>query len=385
MRPAYRELRTDRTVTCPATRRDGHWHTGAPTSHHSSPPRTYYPRTNCWDVRHHTLTADLQLPPDDALADLQQALHHLDTVPWPPQTTPTLQLTRSLRDYRNSEGMTTALATDTWDLSLHGPTGTSLRRLTHSPAALARLAARLAAQWQQQHHQPPPAPAPLPDHTALVLAPAVAGVLIHELIGHALEEGDLPPRTPVLPAHTRITAPPAAGRPADDEGVTTRALTLVDDGTTALAPTDRTTTPHDSCPAGHAWCAPHGLQPRLRLLDLTVHNPAAPHGHGAWPAATAYCTAVRGAQYHAGQALLDISHAELVTSGTAPLLLAPFRLAAGHRDLARAVFTTTTPALLDKPDHAPRGACIKHGDLLPSRVQCPPLLLPHPRVMRYGR
>jgi len=94
-------------------------------------------------------------------------------------------------------------------------------------------------------------PAPEPGSTAAVLAPGVAGIVAHELIGHALE-GDVVSRGSTWIGTQTFAAPgvpvtviddPRRGRGAwmiDDEGVAANETTLIDQGRSVGMLLDRT-------------------------------------------------------------------------------------------------------------------------------------------------
>ncbi|HZB50142.1 MAG TPA: metallopeptidase TldD-related protein [Mycobacteriales bacterium] len=187
----------------------------------------------------------------------------------------------------------------------------------------------------------------------LLLEPAVAGVLLHELVGHAVEEGDAAEGTRVLPPGVDVRAEPLRATVVDDAGVPTSSVPLVVDG--------RVSAP----PRGHAWVGAHGPRPRTRLplLRVSAGRPGVEP-----PADVLRCRAVRGARYFRGLALLDLARVERPGGTHRP---------AAARAVVRAADLVAATLLAGGPESPGRyGLCVKDGDGLPSRVDCPALLLP---------
>jgi TldD protein len=119
--------------------------------------------------------------------------------------------------------------------------------------------------------------------TAAVFAPAVAGIVVHELIGHALE-GDVVaagrshlvggPASVVIPRSVRVVDDPTRGRAPwtiDDEGTASRPVVLVEDGRVAGLLHDLTTALTSAAePTGHGRRGSYldGVLPRMGCTYL---------------------------------------------------------------------------------------------------------------------
>lgn len=370
MSERFEELRRDSTSTYHAIRCAAGWSLSGPEALLTDHRRSRCGAGSEWEIRRVTGTA----PTADRPAGrslLEENLRLLDGLRWPPDTTVKFTLVHGRRDYRNSRGTEATIDISRWEVSMTHHCGRSLRRVTPHQDGVLALGEYLVA-------NPPPLappsrrPARSSDGArAVVLAPAVTGVLLHELVGHAGEEGHLTAGQRILPPGFQITAEPPAGRHLDDEGVESAPLVVVADGLVVTRLRDR-----QSCqdradrPSGHAWASPHAPAPRLRLPQLGVH--ARPVDYGAVPTeGLLHCRAVRGARYFRGQAVLDVASAELVRPGGREAV-APLRLAVGLDGLADAVALTDGTTR----DQAPAGLCVKNGEPLPSWTAGPELLLP---------
>jgi hypothetical protein len=254
------------------------------------------------------------------------------------------------RRFVNSDGLRSDRST-TW-FGVHGRRGS---RWTTTPAdAVAALETGATEQVTG-----PLAGAPA--NTPVLLRRPVAGILVHELIGHAVEETDLAPGSAVLPAGVSVVRPGRTGE-YDDEGAEVGGdLLIVEDGRVAARR-----------PAGDAWCGPHSPRPRPRMLDLHVR--ASPRTF-ALPDLYLVVNRLRGGRYFRGQAVLDVAEASLIRDGeTWPV--APFRLVISHADLRWRVMPMVSPS-----DGDPlTGPCIKDGDLMMSTTSAPALLVTEPRT-----
>lgn len=373
----FRERRHDHTVTCAAVLSGTTWSVGVPESRQTEHLRSYVPGENRWEVYYATLAPGRLDLAQQVVTDVHQALSVHGDQRWPVDTTVRLEVTGGRRDYSNSEETAVSFAIEKWELSLTHRSGASLRRLTDHSRKLSYLVDYLTAQWRwpetptRNERNVPEGGAPV------LLASSAAGVLIHELVGHALEEGDVWPGQQLLPAGVHVTAEAASLTGVDDEGVPTKTRRVIGDGNVLLTVRDRMST-MDTCgpPTGHAVASPHAPMPRLRLPNLHMCADEEVQ-ETSLPEHFIRCTAVRGARYFHGQAVLDVARAELVTqSGTAPL--PPFRLAVGHHELRDLVVITHQ----GRPEVTPPGLCIKHGEPLSSMVTCPPLLLHQTHLLR---
>lgn len=202
--------------------------------------------------------------------------------------------------------------------------------------------------------QPPPARAVLP----VVLAPAVAGVLMHELIGHVIEE--LPPRAgPLLvgPRNFNVRAYHPRRRGYDDEGTAVADAAVVRSGTLQA--------PHPF--GGLSQAAWHRGWPQARCTHLTVAPAEATSALFARAVGGLVATATSGAELLGRYAVLRVSAAAWLPDrhpATAFLLR---------------IGLSTLPELLagigddTRPGRA--GYCVRGDQPLVSQVRTPSLLL----------
>lgn len=373
MSDRFQECRRDSTSTCSVVRSEAGWSVATVGSHATEHIRSWDPAGSLWNAEQKTLDPASRDRSARVLSWLYQELRLLDDLPWPAATTVQVTLTQGHREYHNSEGIDASIGITQWEVSLTHHCGASLRRVASHSNELRAVGHYLVA------NRPGPTPdgqgsrsvlgsgADLP----LVLAPEVAGILIHELVGHAMEEGDLWPGEQLLPPGTDVVADVPPSRDLDDEGIVTAPQVLVANGRVSRRMRDRMGCLVDGArPAGHAWASPHSAIPRLRLpnLRLEVSSRA---GRETVPGRFLRCQAVRGARYFRGQALLDVIAAE---PGSRPGSAATHqcRLAARLQDL-------TDLTVLTKGNHlepSPAGMCIKNGEPLPSKTVAPELLFP---------
>jgi hypothetical protein len=373
MNEGFQERRRDSTCTYRATRCAAAWSLTGPETIVTDHRRSRHPATPEWDVGRTTCTPGPTDCPRPGWSMLEEILRPLEDLRWPPDTTVQLTLVHGRREYRNSQGTDVSFDLSRWEMSLTHRCGRSLRRVTSHQDKVFAMGKYLVA----NPPLPPQDGSPLRSARvacsgrAVVLGSAVTGVLFHELIGHATEEGDLPAGRRLLPPGFEVVAEPPAHRYLDDEGIESVPLVVIADGWVVTRLRDRRgcLDPADR-PSGHAWASPHASTPRLRLPHLSVH--AHPVARGTVPAeGLLHCGAVRGARYFRGQAVLDVASAELIWPGGREAL-APFRLAVGLGDLADVVALTDATTR----DQAPAGLCVKNGEPLPSRTAGPELLLP---------
>jgi hypothetical protein len=105
---------------------------------------------------------------------------------------------------------------------------------------------------------------------ALLLHPAVTNVLIHELVGHGVEEETRPEALIGPPSLTATTSVPA-GWATDDEGIPVDRRPLVVDGRLATPLGSRAGVRHGAR-CGHAQAASHARTPIPRCTHLTVDH-----------------------------------------------------------------------------------------------------------------
>lgn len=371
MAEAFQEWRRDSTTTCIAVLCGAAWSIAMPESHSTGHLRRYNPAKLTWNVERRTLKPVMHDHAQLVLSRLRQNLRLLGDLPWPPTAAVQVVLTQGRREYNNSEGTNTSFIITQWEVSLTHLFGTSLRRVTFRSDELRTLSDYLIA---NQPTSESPTRGPLfgsGRDLPIVLAPDVAGVLIHELVGHAMEEDDLRPDQQLLPPGMDVVAEPPPGRNLDDEGISAIPHVLIASGRVSRHVRDRM-----GCvsvggrPTGHAWASPHSSLPRLRLPNLRLQVSSRAGGESA-PDRFVRCRAVRGARYFHGQALLDVATAELV-SPMGQKAIRPCRLVVGPGELIELI----SLAQDQPPDALPAGICVKNGDPLPSRTIGPELLFP---------
>ena len=133
------------------------------------------------------------------------------------------------------------------ELETRGPSGRMARaveervfRAPHTKGDLGEVVESLAERARARLNAREPAPGA----TVVVLGPGVGGILVHELIGHALEADTVfrgasalvATPGPIAPADVTVVDDPRRGRGAwrrDDEGVESRATPLIEGGRVA--------------------------------------------------------------------------------------------------------------------------------------------------------
>lgn len=265
------------------------------------------------------------------------------------------------RDCENSDGTRLAVSTDGWAVTVVLGEGEAARRSVASAPDLAAQVADLLDPRVRLDGREPAGLADLPTGPTVLLQPTVAGMLLHELIGHAAEEGHIGAGDRVLPPGVQVIAEPTRCG-VDDEGVPAGPLVLIDDGVVQTTIADRVRAPaRGTEPSGYARCGAHAPQPQPRLTHLRI---AAPRST-ALPGRYVRCLSATGARYFHGSAVVDVSRAE-VESGDP---VRPFRLVVERADLLRATVAGAARA------GTGTGFCIKDGDELPSAVRCGPVVL----------
>ena len=234
---------------------------------------------------------------------------------------------------------------------------------------------------------PPAAPtAARPGPTRVLLAPAAAAVLVHELIGHPLE-GDFLLRggSPwagrggqrILHAALSVTDDPTRGDlpggfSADDEGEAAAPRPLLADGVLVGTLADRRTAEALGVRPGNARRAGVHAPPRPRMSNLIVEAAAAlsqpPRGDAAVEVVSVSSGTLEPAS---GAILLHVRTAFALRGGSRRQRLAPFTLVGTVAKLARGILAAAEPAAA-----APEpGWCGKDGEAVPTGAVAPWLLL----------
>ncbi len=220
----------------------------------------------------------------------------------------------------------------------------------------------------------------------VLLAPAAAAVLLHELVGHPLE-GDLllrgaspwsgmqGKRLMQLPLSvsddpTRIELPGAFSD--DDEGEPARPRELLADGVLVGALADRESAAALGVPTGNARRASAHARPRPRMSNLVARAadplPHPPRHEAAIEVATLTSGTLEPAS---GAILLHVRTAFALRRGEHHRALAPFTLVGSLGAVRSGLLAAAEPTL---PVAEP-GWCAKDGEIVPTGAVAPWLLL----------
>jgi hypothetical protein len=359
----YRERRVDRSSTIVAVRDGNAWIVTERAARASRHERRRTAGTESWDVENVEL-AGTGTPDDTAATRLREAVAAIDACCATRRSAVRLTVVVCRRSTEAGDDEMRTVELCHYLLDVQHADGQTARAVLASAAEIGRHYARLAT------GSGPAARGIRPPHRASVLlSSAVAGAVLHELIGHAVEEGDLPIGRAVLPSGTYLTVEPARDDAVDDEGVPTRRVNLVRNGHLVRAMHDRLTAGRSGRPSGHSWCGPHADMPRLRLTHLRAGGPrrAVDAAHP-----LLWCAGITGAVYSDGIATLHVPDAVLLTGGRDPV--GPVVLRLGAEDLTRMCFVDPAGwSVADVPGRP--GACVKGGDVLPSQMWSLPSLV----------
>jgi hypothetical protein len=245
----------------------------------------------------------------------------------------------------------------------------------------------------------PPSPDTEPDGTApeqhanarvgkarVLLAPAAAAVLLHELIGHPLEgdlllrgaspwtgmQGERLMRLPLSVSDdpTRTELPGAFSD--DDEGEPARPRVLLADGVLVGALADRESAAALGVPTGNARRASVHARPRPRMSNLVARAadplPHPPRHEAAIEVATLTSGTLEPAS---GSILLHVRTAFALRRGERHRTLAPFTLVGSLAAVCSGLLAAAEPTL---PAAEP-GWCAKDGEIVPTGAVAPWLLL----------
>jgi hypothetical protein len=359
----YRERRVDRSSTIVAVRDKSAWTITQRAARASRHERRRTTGTEGWDVDN-TELARTGTPDEAAATLLRHAVAAIDACCPTRRGAVRLTVAACHRTLVTGDDEVRTVELCHYLLDVPDADGHTARAVLASAAEIGRHYARLTTR-----SGPAPRRARPPHRASVLLSSAVAGAVLHELIAHAVEEGDLTVGCAVLPSGTHLTVEPAREDAVDDEGVPTRRVTLIRDGCLVRALHDRLTAGGSGRPSGHAWCGPHADMPRLRLTHLRAGGPrrAVDAAHP-----LLWCAGITAAVYSDGIATLQIPDAVLLTGGRDPV--GPVVLRLGAENLTRMCFVD--PADWSVADVSGRpGACVKGGDVLPSQMWSPPLLI----------
>ena len=221
---------------------------------------------------------------------------------------------------------------------------------------------------------------PRPGTTRAVLASGVGGVLVHELVGHALE-ADVVREAPTwiqaaLPSALRMSVidEPARGRGGwrvDDEGVATGRTSLIEDGRVVGLLLDRSTARlHGAPPNGHARRATYldPIRPRMGCTYI---------GHGQDDPADIVRETASGIFIRemsaghtdplSGRAVFIVNDADSIVNGAVQEPLAPFIISVDGVEAWRSIDRIGCDLAFDTCV----GSCIRDGQPLAVSVGAP--------------
>jgi len=227
---------------------------------------------------------------------------------------------------------------------------------------------------------------PRPGTPRVLLAPAAAAVLIHELVGHPLE-GDLLLRgaSPwrgrqgdrILTLPLTVTDDPTrtdlpGGFTADDEGWPAKPRRLLTEGTLVGALADRESAPALGVDAGNARRAGIHTRPRPRVSNL-VTTAADPLPHPPRNEARIEVVTLSSGTLEpaSGAIVLQVREAYALRRGERHRPLAPFTLLGTLAALRAGMLAAADPTL---PVAEP-GWCAKEGEVVPTGAVAPWLLV----------
>ncbi len=244
----------------------------------------------------------------------------------------------------------------------------------------------LAADWSPPAAAPTPAGAVRPGRATVLLAPAAAAVLFHELLAHPLE-GDLLARgsSPLAGRHGERLFPisidvdddpTAASLPgsfsADDEGVAARRRLLVRDGVLVGMLCDRATAAALGGKPGNARRATVHTLPRPRVSNLVVRCRRGDVDALRHEATIEVASLASGAvEPRLGLVTLAVRSAWALRRGSRTHPLEPFVLAGTIGDVLGGVHAIAGPSVAT----AEPGWCSKDGEVVPTGAVAPWVLL----------
>jgi len=229
-------------------------------------------------------------------------------------------------------------------------------------------------------------PRPRAGRTCVLLAPAAAAVLLHELVGHPLEadrvrRGASPqPRRPgerlfevplsVADDPTRFELPGSFS--ADDEGESAGARDLLTAGLVVGALADREGAAALGVAPGNARRATVHARPRPRISNLIARADGALPAPPRREAAIEIATLASGTHEPAsGAIMLRVRTAWALRRGERSRSLAPFTLVGSASALRSGLLAAAEPAVAT----AAPGWCAKDGEVVPTGAIAPWLLL----------
>ena len=208
---------------------------------------------------------------------------------------------------------------------------------------------------------------------SLVLAPTVAAVLFHELVGHGIEEcGEELLGRRIGPPSLNVAAANPKRRCHDDEGIEPRRTEFVKEGVVVAGVADRESAPVKRiAPTGTARSASHGKGAKARCTYLEIGEGPIASKHlnevveqGLW------CTGVLGAHFSGGVANVQVSEARIIESGRIGKRVGRFRFSASLSSLA-----SKLTVICNDAQRGRAARCTKHSESVPTVNTAPTVLL----------
>ncbi|WP_112238877.1 hypothetical protein [Kribbella monticola] len=263
------------------------------------------------------------------------------------------------RDYSSSDGVSYTHRFDRWLVTAVDRDGRSARLAVGTVNELPRAAQEAIGDLARSTGQPPDQWSLNRDTVTIRCDEFLAGVLIHELIGHAAEEADLAEGTAVLPPDVSVSSLPLEGRSIDDDGMPPAVGPLVEEGQLMVLPLARRRggdplTP----PTGHSWAPSHAADVPARLVNLQTRArrlAAGPAGDFMIPGR------LEAARYFRGLAVLEVGPSTYVSPSGDERRGRPLTLMVTAENLRQAV-----PIASRDEARVSLGFCVKNGDMLPT-------------------
>ncbi|HXV78132.1 MAG TPA: TldD/PmbA family protein [Candidatus Polarisedimenticolaceae bacterium] len=218
---------------------------------------------------------------------------------------------------------------------------------------------------------------------AVVLAPGVGGILVHEIVGHALEadaeHGWLAhAESPVAPPGVDVIDDPRAGRAAwrvDDEGVPSRATPLIRDGRVVGRLHDRLTALRDGVPpTGHGRRSSYRepVMPRMGCTFI-ASGPRDPDELVRDVGTGVYVRRMEAAHVDSGsgRAIFRVTDADRIVAGRVCAPLDPFVMVLDGRE----VLASLTDVGHDLRFDSCIGSCHREGQSLSMTVGAPTICI----------
>ena len=284
-----------------------------------------------------------------------------------------------LRSYWNSEGVTQTTETIWCDLAVRLNTSLGTTAISDGVYGIEGVGSAIESCVQEVQSRTQDSLIPVCNNNrnqkeTLVLAPTVSAVLLHELIGHGVEERNEADSYPLLvgPDNMNIIAVHPRRNGFDDEGIPIKEVKLVQNGwlSSGVSGRERVTI-YGGYPSGLAQVCTHGTVPLQRCSYLAVLGGNIPSNglrkdivHGI------YCCGTSGAEFHDGFVYINVNFAKVIDSGELGESVAPFGFM-----LALADFHRHLVCLADDVTLGRSARCVKYSDGIATVNRAPTTLL----------